>query len=70
MGEMLEDGAVFGEERVQHGLAVALGAAPQDVMMGAGDDLDGIELHESEAVDQGEWRDLRARLRGGEAMSI
>lgn len=53
MGEMFKDFAGF-EEGVEHRFAVGLVAAPQDVVVGAGDDLDGVELDEAEGVDLGE----------------
>ena len=52
MGEMLEDAAVTGEAAVEHLLAVILVAAPQDMVMGAGHDLDRVELDEAEGADE------------------
>jgi hypothetical protein len=54
MGEVFEKDAVGREQFFEHGLAVMLGAAPEDVVMGAGDGLDCVELDIAELFDNGE----------------
>ena len=49
---MLKHLSVLREKLVQHRFAVILVSAPKDVMVGAGDDLDRVELHEPQAADQ------------------
>jgi hypothetical protein len=53
MGEMLKHRTILGEQTVEHRFAVTLIAAPQNMVVGAGDDLNGVELHEAEGLDQG-----------------
>ena len=53
MGEMLEEAAILAHMPAQHRLAVILVPAPENVMMGPGDDPDGIELDKAEPLDQG-----------------
>ena len=52
MSKMLEHQPIFCQQLVQHRLAVILVSAPQDVMMGAGHHLYGIQLDKSQVPDQ------------------
>ena len=54
MGEMFEHGSVGREEVFEHGFAIMLGAAPEDMVMGAGDDLDCVKLDKAELFDDAE----------------
>ena len=49
--EVLEQPAFVCQQPVEHWLAVTLIAAPDDVVMGAGDHANRIELHKSEPLD-------------------
>ena len=51
MGEMFEHRTVLAEQSVEHWFAIILVAAPQDMMMGAGDILDRVELDKAETAD-------------------
>jgi hypothetical protein len=67
--EMLEHAAMLRQQRVEVRLAVGLVAAPQDVMVRARHDLDGVELHEPEPSDDPRHIE-RPRRRGGETLRV
>ncbi len=48
---MLKDQAIAGQQSVQHRLPVILIAAPQDMVMGAGNNLNAVQLHKAEFAD-------------------
>ena len=50
MGKMLEHLPVAGKYFVEHVFAIVLIAAPEDVIMGAGDNANGIELYHPEVA--------------------
>ena len=52
MGKMFEHRPVLAEHLVEHRFAIILVAAPQDMMVGAGDILDRVELDIAEAADR------------------
>lgn len=52
MGEMLESLAVPCQVRIEHTFTIILVAAPDDVVMGTRDDLDGVELHETDLANE------------------
>lgn len=51
MSKVLKNRAVAGQKLVQHWLAVIVVAAPKDVMMCAGHDLNRVELDKSQPLD-------------------
>ena len=61
MSKMLEHLPVFCQHLVQHRLAIILVSAPQDVMMGAGHHLYGVQLHKSQVPDQRDRIELPCR---------
>lgn len=54
VGPILEQRAVFPEQRVQMGRVIGAEAAEGDEQLGAGDDVDGVELQAGDAADGGE----------------
>ena len=62
MCEMLKQAALFGQQSVQHRFAVMLVTRPDDVMVGARDDADRIELDKSELAH--DRQDVRFSDRG------
>lgn len=62
MCEMLKQAALFGQKSVQHRFAVMLVTRPDDVMVGARDDADRIELDKSELTH--DRQDVRFSDRG------
>ena len=69
MREMLEDGPLGREQFFEHGFTVMLGTAPEDVMVGAGDDLNRVELDIAELLDNAE-NVGPARRRGRQALRM
>jgi len=53
VGEVLKHRAVFGQQLVEHRLAVVLVARLKDVVMGAGQDLDAVQLHKAQFTNDG-----------------
>ena len=51
MGEVLEDRAFLREQFVQHGFAVVLISAPENMIVGARDYPDRVELDEAQPLD-------------------
>ena len=68
VGEMLEDPALA-KQPVEHRLAIMLVAAPDDVVVRPGDDLDRVELDEAQAPDDREDVE-RPRRRQSEALGV
>ena len=64
MGPVLEDGSFAALGVVQIRRAVSRNAGPQDVVVGALDDVDGVDLHIAEMLD-GRARGLGAGAEGG-----
>jgi hypothetical protein len=52
MRKVLEDGAILCQQLIQHGFPVILITAPQNMMMGPGHDLNGVELNEPKLLDE------------------
>lgn len=68
MGEMFKHLPCAAKQRVQHVFAIVLIAAPQDMVMGTGHNLNGVELHKSQLFYQlrrvqGPRRRLRETMR-------
>ena len=66
---MLEDAAFLAHQLVEHGLAIVLVSGPDDMVVGAGDDADRVELDEAQPADQG-GKIQRPGGRGGEALRM
>lgn len=54
MGEMLEDGTLFRQEPIQYRFPIMLVAAPENMVVSAGDDADSVKLHEAQPLDDAE----------------
>ena len=69
MGEVFENLAMFAEQRPKLFFAVVRVARPKDMMVGAGDVSDGVDLHKAQITDDLQGIGL-ARLRLGYAVGV